>query len=148
MQSDSGLVNLNKKESIDIESAIERSLRPSFRSVSPSNEKDVQDSVENILNALGIVFTREKDAAPVGARAFKPDFVLDSLHLAIEVKLAKKGHGASAIQEEIAADITAYRTRWKHLMFVVYDLGEIADPHQLRRENMRLFGVSVIVIKH
>lgn len=148
LQSEPGLVNLFKKESIDIESAIERSLRPSFRSTPPSNEKDVQDSVEDILNALGVVFTREKDIAPVGARAFKPDFVLESLHLAVEVKLAKKGHSASSIQEEIAADITAYRTRWKHIIFVIYDLGEISDPHLLRRENMRLFGVSVIVIKH
>ena len=148
LQTDSGVVNLSKKESIDIESAIERSLRPSFRFEPPTVERQVQDSIENILNALGVQFTREKDTAPVAARSFKPDFVLEGLDLAIEVKLAKNGHGASDIQEEIAADITAYRTKWKHLMFVIYDLGAIADPHQLRRENMRLFGVSVVVVKH
>lgn len=70
------------------------------------------------------------------------------LHLAIEVKLAKKGHSASAIQEKIATDISAYHTRWKQIMLVIYDLGGISDPYQLRHENMRLFGVSVIVIKH
>jgi hypothetical protein len=64
------------------------------------------------------------------------------------VKLATEKHSPSAIQEEIAADITAYKTRWKHLLFVIYDTGVIADPYQMRRENMRLFGVSVVIIKH
>lgn len=70
------------------------------------------------------------------------------MSLAIEVKLAKEGHGASNIQEEMNADITAYKTKWKRLMFVIYDLGVIADPHRMIRENQRLFGISVLVIKH
>jgi hypothetical protein len=95
-----------------------------------------------------VAFTREQDTAPVGARAFKPDFVIEELDLAIEVKLAKPGHSESKIQEELAADIAAYRTRWRHIIFVVYDLGVIADPDRMRRENMRHFGVSVLIIKH
>lgn len=52
------------------------------------------------------------------------------------------------IQEEISADITGYRTRWKRLLVVIYDNGCIKDPYRLRSENQRLFGVSVVVVKH
>jgi hypothetical protein len=64
------------------------------------------------------------------------------------VKLAKPSHNESRVQEELSADIAAYRTRWRHIVFVIYDLGVIADPDRLRRENMRLFGVNVLIVKH
>ena len=70
------------------------------------------------------------------------------LDLAIEVKLAKPGHGAAEIQEEITADIAAYRTKWRHVMVVIYDRGVIVDPYQLRTSNLKLFGVSVVVVRH
>lgn len=103
---------------------------------------------ENILNTLGVVFVRDKEVAPTGPKASRPDFTVEAMDLAIEVKLAKEGHGTSSIQEEINADITAYKTKWKRLMFVIYDLGMIDNPQQMIRENQRLFGVSVLVIKH
>jgi len=148
MSSDEALVKLNPREAIDIESAIERALRPSFRSGPPNSEKEVQDAIENILRALGVEFTRDKEVAPVGGKAFRPDFVVISLDLAIEIKLAKSGHGAAEIQEEMTADIGACRTRWRHFMVVIYDLGVIPDPYHLRTSNLKLFGVSVVVVKH
>lgn len=148
MQSESGLVSLFRKEAIDIELAIERALRPAFRANPPSSEKAVQDAIENILNALGVSFVRDREVAPVGGKAFKPDFTVGELNLALEVKLAKESHGVPAIQEEIAADISAYRTKWRRLIFVIYDLGVIDDPYQLRQEHIRLFGVSVVIVKH
>jgi hypothetical protein len=148
VQSESGLVNLNTKEAIDIETAIERALRPSFRDNPPKSEKEVQDSIENILNALGIEFTRDREVTSVAGKAFKPDFIIQQIDLAIEVKLAKNGHGAAQIQEEMNADISAYRTKWKNLLFVIYDLGVISDPYKFQTENIKLFGISVRVIKH
>jgi hypothetical protein len=148
MQTEEGLITLFSKEAIDIEAAIERALRPSFRSGQPSSERDVQDAVENILRTLGLDFTRDIEVAPVGAKGFRPDFIVESLQLAIEVKLAKQGHGSAKIQEEIAADIAAYRTKWRHLLVVIYDLGVIEDPYHMRKSNLKLFGVSVIVAKH
>ena len=148
LDKESGLVRLESPETIDIEAAFERALRPSFRSSAPSSEREVQDAVENILNSIGIEFVREREAAPVGPRAFHPDFTVSSLELAIEVKLASKTHGASAIQEEITADISAYRTKWKRLLVVIYDNGVIVDPYQMRRENMKHFGVAVVIVKH
>jgi hypothetical protein len=142
------LIRVREKEAIDIERALERAIRPAFRRSPPENERDVQDAVENVLNSIGIDFEREREVAPVGGKKFVPDFTVQELDLAVEVKLAKKGHGESAIQEELSADIAAYRTKWKHLLAVIYDLGEIADPWRLRIENQKHFGITVIVIKH
>lgn len=143
-----GLIQIQKKETIDIEMALERALRPSFRKEKPASERDVQDGVENVLNALGIEFEREREVAPVAGKKFIPDFTVQSLDLAIEVKFAKNNHGESAIQEELSADISGYGTKWKHLLAVVYDLGVIADPWRFRNDNQKHFGVTVIVIKH
>lgn len=148
IQSESGLVELNPKEAIDIESSIERALRPAFRDTPPKLEKEVQDAIENILNALGVQFTRDREVTSVAGKAFKPDFIVQQIDLAIEVKLAKTGHGVAQIQEEINADISAYKTKWKNLLFVIYDLGVINDPYKFQTENIKLFGISVRVIKH
>jgi len=148
LKNETGLINLNRRETIDIESAIERALRPAFRNGPPTNEKDVQDAIEDILNAIGIKFTRDREVAPIGPKAFKPDFIVEDLDLAIEVKLARDSHPAAAIQDELNADISAYRTKWKRLLVIIYDLGVIDDPYKMRKDNMQYFGVSVIIIKH
>jgi DpnII restriction endonuclease len=144
----SDLVSLGRKEAFDIEKAIERALRPSFRNASPEKEVEVQDAIETILNALGVDSVREKEVVVTGPRASRPDFSVAELELAIEVKLAKKGHGPSPIQEEINADIAAYKCKWRRLLFVIYDLGVIDDPHRMIQENQRLFGVAVLIVKH
>ena len=148
LRDETGLVRLVSREAIDIEAAFERALRPYFRKGPPTVEKDVQDAVEIILNSLGVDFTREQETAPVGPRSFVPDFCVAGLDLAIEIKLAKLNHTASKIQEELAADISAYRTKWKHILVVIYDNGVISDPYKMRQENIKHFGVSVIIIKH
>lgn len=68
-------------------------------SAPPAAEKDLQGQLEIILNSLGVAFTCEQDAVPVGARALKPDFVIEGIDLAIEEKLAKPRHNESNIQE-------------------------------------------------
>ena len=84
-----------------------------------------------------------------------PDFTLPANDTALEIKFTRPAgdrrrtaHGAAEVQEEINADITAYRQHWKRLVFVVYDLGAIHDPHRLEAENRRLFGVTLVVVKH
>jgi hypothetical protein len=144
----SKLTDPSPKEAIDIESAIERALRPHFRRGSPTSEEDVQDAVETILAAIGVSASRGRESVAVGGKGFIPDFVASDLDLAIEVKLAKTGHGVARIQEEITADIAAYGTRWRRLLVIVYDLGEIDDPYAFRRDNAKHFGASVVVVKH
>jgi hypothetical protein len=146
-QAGGGLGLGSTKEALDIRTAIERALRPAFRRRAPERETEVQDALETILGAVGVDFVRDKEVAPTGPRTSRPDFTIDQLDMAIEVKLAKPGHDASKVQEEINADITAYHTKWKHLLFVVYDLGAVDDPHAMVRENQKLFGVSVMIVK-
>jgi len=135
------------KQTIDIVDAVNRSLRPAFKDP-PNNEREVQNEVEQILRVLGTDYVRDKEVAPVGPTFFRPDFTVASLDLAIEVKFAKDTHGASDVQREIAEDVAGYRTKWKHLLVVVYDLGAIRDPEQMKRENEQHFGVTVLIIKH
>jgi len=95
LKNGTGLVRLPMpRQAFELEGALERALRPHFRSGPPSTEREVQDAVEDILHALGISFHREKETAPVGPRASRPDFTVPDLELAIDVKLAKPGHGA------------------------------------------------------
>jgi len=145
---DTGMIRLRTPAALDLETAVERSLRPSFRRGPPENEREVQDAVQDILNALGIEHVRDKEVATVGIRSSRPDFTVESLDLALEVKLATPSHLEAAIQEEINADVSAYGTKWTHLLFVVYDLGVVDDPYRMRQDNLKHFGVSLVVVKH
>ncbi|MCY1073763.1 hypothetical protein [Archangium lansingense] len=144
-----GIVQLPSSGAFEIEGAILRALRPAFQTGVPSDEKTVQNAIEVILRSIGVEFTREQERVPVGARAFVPDFVVDADDLVIEAKVVTAKHSLSAVQEEITSDVAAYRTRWKRILFVIYDCGGfIHDPERMRSENTRQFGVSVLVVKH
>jgi len=147
MNAGTGLVRVVSSGPFDVETAIERALRLAFKNGPPANEKEVQDQVEVILSSLGVEFTREQETAPVGPRAFKPDFALTPMDLALEVKFTNDKHSASKAQEEISADISAFKTKWSRLLVVVYDLGAIDDPQRMRNDNMKHFGVSVLIVK-
>ncbi|MCH7772447.1 MAG: hypothetical protein IIA49_15770 [Bacteroidetes bacterium] len=107
LRNNTGLIRLELNTELDIESSIERALRPFFKQAPPQKEKQVQDAIEFILNSLGIDFTREQETAPVGSKSFIPDFIIPDLDLCIEVKLAKENHNEKKIQEELNADISA-----------------------------------------
>jgi hypothetical protein len=147
LRDETGLVRLTSTEAIDIVSGIERALRPAFTEP-PKTERQVQDAIATILRAQGVDFHREKERAALGPTTFIPDYTVGDLDLAVEVKLAKPGHGEAEVQRELAEDIAAYRTRWRHLIAVVYDCGVISDPDLMRRENMKHFGVTVLIVKH
>ncbi len=148
MLSSPELMLTRSNDALDLESALKRALRPSFTAGPPTREKEVQDAVELILIALGTIYTRDTEVAPVGGKSFKPDFILERMDLALEVKLSKPSHGAAAIQEELAADVAAYATKWKRILFVVYDLGAIANPHQFESDNLKKLQAPVIIVKH
>lgn len=134
-------------EGMEIRASISRSLRFHFRDNNPGKEKDVQDAIEAILTAIGVSFTRDKEAVEVGGKSYKPDFAIKGEGMAIEVKLAKDGHGASKIQEQISADIHGYQRKWPRVLFVIYDLGTIKDPEKMRLDNEKTRGVFVEIVK-
>jgi hypothetical protein len=149
IRDETGLVRLPTHASgLDLLDSIDRTLRPAFADGPPKSEKDVQDKIEIILRSLNIEFTREIERATVGPRSSIPDFVLPALNLALEAKFAHAKHVEGKVQEEINADVSAYATKWKHLVFVIYDVGAINDPDRMRTDNMAKYGVRVIIVKH
>ena len=134
--------------SMEIRTSISRALRLGFQSSKPNKEKDVQDAIEMILTTIGVSFTRDKEAVDVGGKSYKPDFVIESEGMVIEVKLAKDGHGISKIQEQIGSDIHGYQQKWPRVLFVIYDLGTIKDPEKIRISNEKTRGVFVEIVKH
>ena len=129
---------------IEVLSAIRRALRPAFREP-PSSEKEVQDAVELILRARAVEFEREAQLKHA-TKKVKPDFVLPSLDMALEVKLCNSPRREKEIIEEIGADIVAYRTRYRVLLFVVYDVATIADKEAFQRGFSNEPGVLIEII--
>lgn len=125
---------------------IEDNLRPALYD-RPDSERSVQNALETILRARKIEFDREHVAIPYSGRDFKPDFTLPQFDLALEVKLCNADPRAKQIVEEINADIPAYRTKFTHTLFVVFDLGFIRDTALFKSGIQQNPGVSVLVVK-
>ena len=118
----------------------------------PENEKAVQDAVETLLVGRGLQkgqeYDRETGRVKVSSKESIPDFILPPFEEAIEVKLVKGQYRESQVIDEINADILAYLTKYQHLLFIVYDLGEIQDEVEFRRGLEQEPNVQVIVVKH
>ena len=126
-------------------------LRPAMLEP-PDSEKDVQDTVERLLIGRGLQkgqdYDRETGRVKVSSKESVPDFILPRLEEAVEIKLVKDRRRIREVIDEINADIAAYSTKYLHLLFIVYDLGQIQDEVEFRHglENDR--NVQVIVVKH
>ena len=126
-------------------------LRPAMLE-QPDNEKDVQDTVERLLIGRGLQkgqgYDRETGRVKVSSKETIPDFVLPPLDEAVEVKLVKDRRRIGAVIDEINADIAAYSKTYVHLLFIVYDLGQIQDEIEFRHDLEINANVQVIVVKH
>ena len=119
---------------------------------SPEKEKSIQDTIEQLLIGRGMQkgqdYDREKGRARISIKEAVPDFVLPPIDLALEVKLIKSTDRAKSVIDEISADIVAYLSRYRHVIFLIYDTGYIRDIDEFRRDFERRLNVSVIVVKH
>ena len=126
-------------------------LRPAMMKP-PDDEKEVQDTVEALLIGRGLQkgqeYDRETGRVKMSSKESVPDFILPRLEEAIEIKLIKDRHRISAVIDEINADIPAYMTRYRHILFIVYDLGQIQDEVEFRHGLENPPNVQVIVVKH
>lgn len=118
----------------------------------PTREREIQNAVEQLLIGRGMTkgldYDREVGRVKVSSKEIVPDFVLPTLSLAIEVKLAKTDAKAKAIIDEMNADIQAYGRVYAHVLFLVYDLGTIRDTVEFTRDLEVGAGVQVVVVKH
>lgn len=144
-------LDIEKNEFESLAEFINGKLRASMFS-EPEKEVEVQDNLERLFVgkglSKGIDYDRESGKLEFSGKEYIPDFIVYKLNLCIEVKLLKAGR-RSRIIDEINADITAYRTRYEKQLFVVYDLGEIRDENEFRRdiENAGA-SIKVVIVKH
>ena len=85
-----------------------------------SNEKDLNDKIEGLLEGWRDDLSREHPAVPFAGAGVVPDFSLDRGHLLIEGKYIRGGTTPSKVTDGIAADLRKYPQE-AHIMFVVYD---------------------------
>ena len=118
----------------------------------PEDEKAVQDTVEALLVGRGLQkgqeYDRETGRVKLSSKESIPDFILPPFEEAIEVKLVKDRRRVSEVIDEINADIPAYLSKYRHLLFIVYDLGQIQDEAEFRYGLEHVPNVQVIVVKH
>ena len=67
------------------------------------------------------------------------------MSLAIEIKLCKNGE--KPLIAQINDDILAYRTKFKNLIFLVYDLGQIRDVELFKESIEQNEDTIVQIIK-
>ena len=143
-------IDYNDDERLNLYNLISTRFRSVFR-VAPSNEKEVQDKLEDffIANSFdkGIDYDRETGKFNFSGREYIPDFIVPKLKLCIEVKLIKDKNRKSKVIEEINSDITAYQKNYDHILFLVYDLGTIRDEIEFKRDIEANERNSVIILK-
>jgi hypothetical protein len=118
----------------------------------PERETDVQNAVEALLVGRGyqksIDYDREAGKLKFSGKEFIPDFIFPNFHLALEIKLIKERAHISKCVEEMSADVPAYLSKYKSILFCVYDLGEIRDVNDFQEGLQKQDGVRICVIKH
>jgi len=132
---------------LHIISLAERHLRKVMR-VKPDHEKQVQDAFEALLIGADADHKRELVRIEYSSKAYIPNFVIDGLSLTIELKLCSHDAKEKELIAEINDDILAYATRYRNLLFIVYDLGVIRDPERFTSSFEQHPNVLVRVVKH
>ena len=125
----------------------ERKLRKLVRET-PAREKEIQDAFENLLIGGDIPYSREKDMIEYSSKAYIPDFTMQKLDLAVEIKLCAKEGREKEIITEINDDILAYQTKYGNLLFIVYDVGFVRDIDRFIDSFEKSTNVIVRVVKH
>lgn len=136
-------------EIVKIISLIDGKLRKLVRA-KPEKEKDITDALENLFIGAGLdkEFLREKIRIPYSTKTYIPDFVFERISTTVEDKLCDSEEREKELIAEINDDILAYRTKYRNLIFVVYDLGVIRDQDQFKESIEAQDNVILLIIKH
>jgi hypothetical protein len=101
-----------------------------------------------LLAACDFSYIREKDHIIYSSKTYIPDFVLVEMNMALEIKICNKDTREKEIISEINDDILAYKTKYKNIMFVIYDIGKIRDIELFKSSFKAHNNVIVVIIKH
>ena len=87
----------------------------------PEQEKDVQNTIEQLLIGRGMQkgmdYDRETGRVKFSSKEAVPDFIVNKLSLAIEVKLVKNANRVKDVVDEISSDIASYSKGYRQLLF-------------------------------
>lgn len=126
---------------------IERKLRKLIRT-EPTNEREVQHHVEDLLIASDIEYSREKESIEYSSKTYVPDFILKNVCVALEIKICNRSNREKEIISEINDDILAYQKRYKNIVFLIYDIGKIRDIDKFKKSFEENENVIIMVVKH
>lgn len=132
-------------EIMKIINLVSNKLRKIIRSV-PDKEKDIQDKFEDLLLANDIEFSREFPHIEYSSKKYIPDFSFKKIDLAVEVKLCKRDE--KVLISELNDDILAYKTLFRNILFIIYDLGQIRDQEFFKASFETNPDVIIQIIKH
>lgn len=125
----------------------ERKLRKTIRN-KPTCEKEIQDAFENLLIGADIPYSRETEHIEYSSKTYIPDFTIQKIDLAMDIKLCVRMGREKEIIAEINDDILAYQTKYGNLFFIVYDVGFIRDIDRFIDAFEKNQNVIVKVVKH
>ena len=114
----------------------------------PKNEKEIQDNFERLLIGTDFKYSREKERFEYSSKSYIPDFVLNDLNMAIEIKFCNSSGKERELVDEINADILAYNTKYKNSMFIIYDIGQIRNEEQFKSPFTAHENIFVVIVKH
>src|SRR5258708_1682435 len=134
-------------DTLKIITGVQRTLRKFFRT-KPSSEKEVQEKMEDLFNAQQLTFRREQEHIAYSNKTYIPDFTFDDISCAVECKFCNSEHKEKELIGEINDDILAYTTRYKNLIFVIYDAGGFIRDVEKFKQDIESKSVVIEIIKH
>jgi len=134
-------------DTLKIITGIQRTLRKMFRA-KPTSEKEVQEKLEDLFNALQLTFRREQERISYSNKTYIPDFTFDDISAVVEGKFCNSATKEKELIGEINDDIQAYSTKYKNLIFIIYDAGGFIRDEERFKQNIESKSVVIEIIKH
>lgn len=132
----------------DLITKLEKSLRKVVGKT-PQREFDIHDAIEKLLAGTPYenTYIRDSESISFSTRSYKPDFAFEKIRVALEVKFCDDKKDVKTITQEMSQDINPYKKKYRHIIFVVYDLGHIQDVDKFKNDFDVIENVKVIIIK-
>ncbi|HEY1935882.1 MAG TPA: hypothetical protein VGG99_28080 [Acetobacteraceae bacterium] len=103
--------------------------------MTPAREKDVQDSLEDVLT-LAFPDTIREPSIPKQTKDYKPDFGIDSVETAIEVKFIGKESDVGTVLGQLYEDMRGYNSAPGYTLFLglIYMTGHFVSQERVDAE--------------
>jgi 7-cyano-7-deazaguanine synthase in queuosine biosynthesis len=114
----------------------------------PANELRLQEWCDGALKGHDPELRREYPLLRWASVGTKPDWSSESLGLWVELKYLRVPGDRTKVTDAIAADITKYTGRKRHILFIIYDPdGLLGEPLEVLRDIERHEGVFSRIVR-